>query len=100
MAAAYVSGAVALMLERDGKLDWSKARAILSSTARKPSGSLGVERSVPGFLTRQARSPSPVKASQSSLASGGLTTHPGQRTGALRRKGRRALRGCSAFFHC
>lgn len=41
MAAAHVSGVVALLLERDGKLDWSKAREILSATARKPSGSSG-----------------------------------------------------------
>ena len=36
MAAAHVSGVVALLIERDGKLDWSKARDILSSSARKP----------------------------------------------------------------
>jgi len=39
MAAAHVSGVVALLLERDGKLDWSEARDILSSSARKPNGS-------------------------------------------------------------
>jgi subtilisin family serine protease len=39
MAAAHVSGVVALLMERDGKLDWSKAREILSSSARKPDGS-------------------------------------------------------------
>jgi subtilisin family serine protease len=39
MAAAHVSGVVALLIERDGKLDWSKARDILSSSARKPDGS-------------------------------------------------------------
>jgi subtilisin family serine protease len=39
MAAAHVSGVVALLIERDGKLDWSKAREILSSSARKPDGS-------------------------------------------------------------
>jgi subtilisin family serine protease len=36
MAAAHVSGVVALLLERDGKLDGSGARAILSRSARKP----------------------------------------------------------------
>jgi hypothetical protein len=36
MAAAHVSGVVALLLERDGKLDGSGARAILSKSARKP----------------------------------------------------------------
>ncbi len=41
MAAAHVSGVVALLLERDGKLDWSKAREILSASARKPNGSSG-----------------------------------------------------------
>jgi subtilisin family serine protease len=41
MAAAHVSGVVALLLERDGKLDWSKVREILSATARKPSASGG-----------------------------------------------------------
>jgi subtilisin family serine protease len=39
MAAAHVSGVVALLLERDGKLDWSGARAILSKSARKPGAS-------------------------------------------------------------
>ena len=33
------SGVVALLLERDGKLDWAKAREILSASARKPDGS-------------------------------------------------------------
>ena len=41
MAAAHVSGVVALLLERDGKLDWSTAREILSASARKPNGSSG-----------------------------------------------------------
>jgi len=41
MAAAHVSGVVALLLERDGQLDWSKVRAILSSSARKPDTSSG-----------------------------------------------------------
>jgi subtilisin family serine protease len=41
MAAAHVSGVVALLLQRDGKLDWSKARDILSKSARKPNGSDG-----------------------------------------------------------
>ena len=36
MAAAHVSGVVALLLERDGNLDWSGTRAILSKSARKP----------------------------------------------------------------
>ena len=36
MAAAHVSGVVALLLERDGKLDWNGARGILSKSARKP----------------------------------------------------------------
>ncbi len=36
MAAAHVSGVVALLLERDAKLDGSGARAILSKSARKP----------------------------------------------------------------
>lgn len=39
MAAAHVSGVVALLLERDAQLDWSKARDILASSARKPDGS-------------------------------------------------------------
>jgi hypothetical protein len=39
MAAAHVSGVVALLLERDGKLDWSGARAILLKSARKPDAS-------------------------------------------------------------
>jgi subtilisin family serine protease len=43
MAAAHVSGVVALLLERDGKLDWSGARAILSRSARKPGASGAVE---------------------------------------------------------
>src|SRR3990172_7752061 len=41
MAAAHVSGVVALLLERDGKLDWNKAREILSASARKPDRSSG-----------------------------------------------------------
>ena len=44
MAAAHVSGVVALLLERDGKLDWSEVRAILSASARKPDGSTGGKR--------------------------------------------------------
>jgi subtilisin family serine protease len=36
MAAAHVSGVVALLLERDAKLDGSGTRAILSKSARKP----------------------------------------------------------------
>jgi hypothetical protein len=39
MAAAHVSGVVALLLERDAKLGSDEVRAILSSTARKPDGS-------------------------------------------------------------
>jgi subtilisin family serine protease len=39
MAAAHVSGVVALLLERDAKLDWSGTRAILSKSARKPDAS-------------------------------------------------------------
>ena len=58
MAAAHVSGVVALLLERDGKLDWSKAREILSASARKPNGSTGARRSAPGFSMRPARSAS------------------------------------------
>jgi hypothetical protein len=38
MAAAHVSGVVALLIERDGKLDWSKVRDILAASARKPDG--------------------------------------------------------------
>jgi subtilisin family serine protease len=41
MAAAHVSGVVALLLERDEKLSWSEVRAILSSSARKPDTSSG-----------------------------------------------------------
>ena len=41
MAAAQVSGVVALLIERDGTLDWSKAREILSASARKPDGATG-----------------------------------------------------------
>jgi hypothetical protein len=36
MAAAHVSGVIALLLERDGKLNGSGARDILSKSARKP----------------------------------------------------------------
>jgi hypothetical protein len=43
MAAAHVSGVVALLLERDGKLDWNGAQAILSSSARKPDSSGAAE---------------------------------------------------------
>jgi len=43
MAAAHVSGVVALLLERDEKLNWSEVRAILSSSARKPDTSSGGE---------------------------------------------------------
>src|SRR3990170_1022194 len=43
MAAAHVSGVVALLLERDAKLNWSEVRAILSSSARKPDRSIGRE---------------------------------------------------------
>jgi hypothetical protein len=43
MAAAHVSGVVALLLERDAKLNWSEVRAILSSSARKPDASSGGE---------------------------------------------------------
>jgi len=43
MAAAHVTGVVALLLERDGKLDWTGARAILSSSARKPDSSIAAE---------------------------------------------------------
>jgi subtilisin family serine protease len=41
MAAAHVSGVVALLIERDDKLDWSKVREILSASARKPGSSGG-----------------------------------------------------------
>ncbi len=40
MAAAHVSGIIALMLERDGSLDWKKASAALSASARMPDGNL------------------------------------------------------------
>jgi subtilisin family serine protease len=50
MAAAYVSGVVALLIERDGKLDWSKARDILSSSARKPYGANGQDAFGAGIL--------------------------------------------------
>ena len=40
MAAAYVSGAVALMLERSPKLDIAQVREILAASARRPSGSI------------------------------------------------------------
>jgi subtilisin family serine protease len=43
MAAAHVSGVVALLLERDDKLDGSGARAILSKSARKPHPSAASE---------------------------------------------------------
>ncbi|MGE3528740.1 MAG: S8 family serine peptidase, partial [Methyloceanibacter sp.] len=43
MAAAHVSGVAALLLERDGKLDWSGMRAILSESARKPDGAEAAE---------------------------------------------------------
>jgi hypothetical protein len=50
MAAAHVSGVVALLIERDGKLDWNKARDILSSSARKPDGASGEEAFGAGIL--------------------------------------------------
>jgi subtilase family protein len=50
MAAAHVSGVVALLLERDGKLDWSGAREILSSSARKPDASNAAEAFGAGIL--------------------------------------------------
>ena len=43
MAAAHVSGIVALLLEHDAKLNWSEVRVILSSSARKPDRSIGRE---------------------------------------------------------
>ena len=43
MAAAHVSGVVALLLERDEKLNWREVRAILSSSARKPDTFTGGE---------------------------------------------------------
>jgi subtilisin family serine protease len=43
MAAAHVSGVVALLLERDGKIDGSGARAILAKSARKPDPAAAVE---------------------------------------------------------
>jgi subtilisin family serine protease len=43
MAAAHVAGVVALLFERDGKLDWTGARTILSSSARKPDSSTATE---------------------------------------------------------
>ena len=50
MAAAHVSGVVALLLDRDGKLDWSGAREILSSSARKPDASNAAEAFGAGIL--------------------------------------------------
>jgi subtilisin family serine protease len=41
MAAAHVSGVVALMLERDAKLTAAQVREILSSSARQPDSDLG-----------------------------------------------------------
>jgi subtilisin family serine protease len=50
MAAAHVSGVVALLLEQDGKLNAPQVRQILSTTARKPDGSLGKDAVGAGIL--------------------------------------------------
>jgi subtilisin family serine protease len=50
MAAAHVSGVVALLLEGHGKLTSAQIREILSSTARKPDGSLGRDAVGAGIL--------------------------------------------------
>jgi subtilisin family serine protease len=50
MAAAHVSGVVALLLENDGKLTSVQIREILSATARKPGGSLGKDAVGAGIL--------------------------------------------------
>jgi subtilisin family serine protease len=50
MAAAHVSGVVALLVERDEKLSASDVREILASSARKPAKSLGKEAVGAGIL--------------------------------------------------
>jgi subtilisin family serine protease len=50
MAAAFVSGVVALLLERDAQLDAEEIRTILSSSARKPDKPLGKEAVGAGIL--------------------------------------------------
>jgi subtilisin family serine protease len=50
MAAAHVSGVVALLMERNAKLSASEVRQILSSSARKPGEALGKEAVGAGIL--------------------------------------------------
>jgi subtilisin family serine protease len=50
MAAAHVSGVVALLLESDAKLSSEKIREILASTARKPDGSFSKDAIGAGIL--------------------------------------------------
>ena len=50
MAAAHVSGVVALLMERDAKLSASDVREILASSARKPAKSLGKDAVGAGIL--------------------------------------------------
>jgi subtilisin family serine protease len=50
MAAAFVSGVVALLLERDAQLDADEIRTILASSARKPDKPLGKEAVGAGIL--------------------------------------------------
>jgi subtilisin family serine protease len=50
MAAAHVSGVVALLLQSDGKLTSAQIRQILSSTARAPAGPLGKDAVGAGIL--------------------------------------------------
>jgi subtilisin family serine protease len=70
MAAAHVSGVVALLLERDGKLDWSKARDILSSSARKPDGSSGGKAFGAGILDAAGALGEPGASSDEKIGAG------------------------------
>jgi len=70
MAAAHVSGVVALLLERDGKLDWSKARDILSSSARKPDGSGGGKAFGAGILDAAGALGEPGASSDEKIGAG------------------------------
>jgi subtilisin family serine protease len=70
MAAAHVSGVVALLLERDGKLDWSKARDILSASARKPDGSSGGKAFGAGILDAAGALGEPGASSDEKIGAG------------------------------
>ena len=50
MAAAHVSGVVALMLERNGMLDWREAQTILATSARTPPEGAAADRYGAGIV--------------------------------------------------